>query len=132
MSFLLDTNICSFHAKRGNKSPLFSRWVQYGGQLYVSRLSCAELYARAYRGTQRRVEELEDFFKEVHIVEFDDECAREYGRLHASLAERGIAIGQVDLMLAATARVNEFTLVTHDGGISNIKSVIVDFSLECW
>ncbi len=132
MSFLLDTNICSRYLKEGFNSPLFSRWVQYGGQLFVSRLSCAELYARAYRGTQRQIEELEDVLKELHIVEFDEACAREYGRLHASLAERGVAIGQVDLMLAATARVNAFTLVTHDGGIANIKSVIADFALESW
>jgi tRNA(fMet)-specific endonuclease VapC len=132
MAFLLDTNICSFHFKSRGGSPLFSRFVQHGGQLFVSRLTCAELYAYAYRGTQKRVALVGNLLKDFRVVEFDEACAREFGRLHASLAERGIAIGQVDLMLAATARVNGFTLVTHDGGIANIKSVIADFALESW
>lgn len=88
--------------------------IQYGGQLHVSRLTCAELYALGYRKNEKRVHEIDDFLGELSIVEFDDECAREFGRIHATLTARGMPMGRVDLMIAATAVVNGFILVTHD------------------
>jgi predicted nucleic acid-binding protein len=97
MPFLLDTSICSRHLKSRDDTPILSRMVQYSGQLYVSRLTVAELYAFAFRDSAKRVEQFGQFFNDVKFVEFTDQCAREYGRLHAFLAERGIRIGTIDL-----------------------------------
>ena len=45
MSFLLDTNIVSFHLERPR---LMHRFVQYSGRLYVSSVALAELYVWAF------------------------------------------------------------------------------------
>jgi tRNA(fMet)-specific endonuclease VapC len=132
MSFLLDTNICSYHLKSGDHSPVFSRMMQYGGQLYVSRLTAAELYAYAFRKNAKAVEQLDNFLNDVHIVEFDETCARKYGIIHATLAEFGIEIPSVDLMLAATAIVHHFLFVTHDTDIDPLRGRIDGFAAVDW
>src|SRR5207237_6651618 len=45
---------------------------------------------------------------------FDDRAAEEYGRIRAHLASLGTPIGPNDLMIAAIARANGLTLVTHN------------------
>jgi tRNA(fMet)-specific endonuclease VapC len=106
--------------------------VQYSGQLYVSRLTVAELYAFAFRGSAKRVHEFDQFLNDMHILEFTEECAREYGKLHAFLADRGIRIGAIDLMLATTAVVNEMVLVTHDRDSDPLKEVVLGLDIHDW
>ena len=43
MSFLLDTDICSAHLRGDRK--VFSKFVQYSGQLHVSVITAGELYS---------------------------------------------------------------------------------------
>ena len=45
---------------------------------------------------------------------FDESAAEEYGRIRAYLAGQGTPIGPNDLMIAAIARGNGLTLVTHN------------------
>jgi tRNA(fMet)-specific endonuclease VapC len=132
MPFLLDTSTCSRHLKSRDDTPILSRMVQYSGQLYVSRLTAAELYAFAFRDSAKRVEQFDQFFNDVKVVEFTDQCAREYGKLHAFLAEHGIRIGAIDLMLAATAVVNELVLVTHDQDFDRLNGVVQGLRLDDW
>jgi len=46
VSFLLDINTCSAHLK--DDRALFHRFMQHAGNLYLSRIVLAELYAWAY------------------------------------------------------------------------------------
>ena len=131
MPFLLDTNICSEHL-RGKNPRVYGKLVQHGGQIYVSRLVCAELYALAFRRNEKEVDRLEDFLPELKIIEFDSQCARKYGQIHAHLAERGVAIGTVDLMLAATAVIHNLILVTHDRGFKRVADVLPGLRLVDW
>jgi tRNA(fMet)-specific endonuclease VapC len=132
MSFLLDTSTCSQHLKSGDDTPILSRMVQYSGQLYVSRLTVAELYAFAFRRSAKRVQEFDQFINDMNVLEFTDECAREYGKLHASLAERGIRIGAIDLMLATTAVVNKMVLVSHDRDFDSLRGVVPGLDIQDW
>ena len=43
MNFLLDTDICSAHMRRPTK--LAHRFIQYTGQVAISTVTLAELYA---------------------------------------------------------------------------------------
>jgi predicted nucleic acid-binding protein len=97
MPLLLDTGICSASLKARPEAGIHSRLKQHGGQLSISRLSCAELYALGYRASAKKLGQIDDLLNEWNILEFDGVCAREYGRLHARLAERGQSVGQVDL-----------------------------------
>jgi len=47
---------------------------------------------------------------------FDDEAARQYGIIRASLARLGTPIGPNDLMIASIALVHQAVVVTHNIG----------------
>jgi len=132
MPLLLDTVICSAFLKAQPEAGIHSRLIQHGGQLAISRLSCAELYALGYRASAKKLEQIDGLLNEWNILEFDDACAREYGRLYARLAERGQSAGQVDLMIASTALVHGLVLVTHDRDFSVIANVITELRLDDW
>lgn len=115
MSFLLDINICSAHLKQ--PSGLTHRFVQHSGRLYVPSLVSAELYAWAAMRDQspRILTALEVFFSnEVIVLPFDDECAKEFGRLRGELHRKGITVSPVDLLIASVASTHDLTLVTNN------------------
>jgi tRNA(fMet)-specific endonuclease VapC len=132
MPLLLDTGICSTSLKAQPQAGIHSRLIQHGGQLSISRVSCAELYALGYRANAKKLGQIDDLLSELTVLEFDDLCAREYGRLHARLAERGQSAGQIDLMIAATALVHGLVLVTHDQDFSLIAGVVTELRLDDW
>jgi tRNA(fMet)-specific endonuclease VapC len=47
-------------------------------------------------------------------MEFDNDCAMEFGRLRVQLRRKGVTIGAMDLLIAATALVHDLTLVTNN------------------
>jgi tRNA(fMet)-specific endonuclease VapC len=51
---------------------------------------------------------------EVAVLDFDQDCALQYGRLRVDLRRQGIEVAAVDLMIGAVALVYDFTLVTHN------------------
>jgi tRNA(fMet)-specific endonuclease VapC len=106
--------------------------VQHGGQLYISRVTCAELYALGYRSGAKKLAQIDNLLNDLNILEFDDAVAREYGRLHARLADRGQAAGRADLMITATALVHGLTLVTHDSDFNSLTEAVPELRLEDW
>ena len=113
MSFLLDTNIVSFHLKRS--SGLTHRFVQYSGRLYVSSISLAELYVWAFKKGKPALSAIDALLRnEVNQLDFDDDCAKQFGRLRVELIGRGVVVNPVDLLIASVALVYDLTLVTHN------------------
>ena len=115
MSFLLDTDICSAHLKR--PSGLMHRFVQHIGGLYIPTIVLGELYAWAYHRKDpapviQRIEE--DLLPDVNVLQFDSDCAKEFGRVRGQLLQQGISVSRMDLMIAAVALVHDLTLVTHN------------------
>ena len=130
MSFLLDTNICSFHLKR--PSGLIHRFTQHSGGLYIPTIVLGELYAWAYnRGdpapTIRLIED--DLLSDVTVLEFDADCAREFGRARGRLLRDKIPHSATDLLIASVALVYDLTLVTD-----NVKDYqfVPGLRLENW
>lgn len=132
MPFLLDTDICSASLKAPPGASIHTRLSQYNGQLFVSRLSSAELYALGYRANAKKLDQIDDLLKDFEVLEFDEACARQYGQLHARLAERGRAGGRADLMIAATALVHGLVLVTHDQDFRAIVELVPELRLDDW
>ncbi len=114
MSFLLDTNICSAHLKDDRR--LFHRFQQHAGQLFVTPLIAAELYAWAYTAGNpvRRCDLIVQLLKDVQALDFDLVAAEEFGRLRVELSRQGVTVEPFDLLIACTALVRQFTLVTHN------------------
>ncbi|WP_165246776.1 type II toxin-antitoxin system VapC family toxin [Paludisphaera soli] len=115
MSFLLDTNILSAYLRR--PSSLGHRFVQHSGRLYTSSICVAELsvWALARPAADPLREALDDLlFREVGVLDFDADCASEFGRLRVELRRVGVGVDGMDLLIAATAMVYDLTLVTHN------------------
>ena len=57
---------------------------------------------------------LQKLFAPLHSFEFDDNAAEHYAQIRADLTVQGNLIGANDLMIAAIARANKTTLITHN------------------
>jgi tRNA(fMet)-specific endonuclease VapC len=114
MNFLLDTDTCSAHMRRPAK--LAHRFIQYSGQLAISSISLAELFAGAYKHSQtnRLLALIGDLLQEVQVVSFDAICAERFGQVRGALLRQGIVVPTTDLLIASAALVHNLTLVTHN------------------
>ena len=56
----------------------------------------------------------EDLLPDVNVLQFDSDCAKEFGRVRGQLLQQGIPVSRMDLMIAAVALVHDLTLVTHN------------------
>jgi len=114
--FLLDTNAC-IKILNGSSSRLVSRLCQCDpGQIGISAVTRAELLYGARRSARvtENLRLLKRFLAPFTSVPFDDACAEQYGAIRVDLAARGRPIGPNDLLIAATARAHDATLVTHN------------------
>ena len=114
MSHLLDSNICSAHFRR--PGGLSHRFIQYSGGLFVPTIVLGELYSGAYhiRNPAPLLQKIADLLDDVQILDFDHECAQQFGRVRGSLLQLGISVPTADLMIAAVALVHNLTLVTNN------------------
>jgi len=89
-----------------------------------------ELYTWAYHPTNpapviQRIEN--DFLPDVKVLEFDLDCAKEFGRARGQLFQQGISVSPVDLMIAAVALVHKLKLVTHNtADYQNVSGLRLD------
>jgi tRNA(fMet)-specific endonuclease VapC len=95
---------------------LAHRFVQYSGRLAISTIVLGELYVGAFRhsNSTRLFSLIEDLRREVDIIDFDANCALEFGRLRGQSLQVGALTSTVDLMIAAVAIVHDLTLVTNN------------------
>lgn len=115
MSYLLDTNICSAHLKR--PAGLMHRFVQHSSRLFIPSIVLGELYAWAHHraSPQPLLNAIEnELLADVTVLDFDRPCAAEFGQLRGKLLRQGRTVSRLDLMIAATALVHDFALVTHN------------------
>jgi len=130
MSFLLDTNTCSFHLRR--PSGLAHRFVQHQGRLFIPSIVLAELYVWVFRRDDPRAGLAAiDWFvqNEVQVLGYDEQCAEEFGRNRAELLRKGIVVARFDLLIASVALVHDLTVVTHN--IADFEN-IPNLRLEDW
>lgn len=85
--------------------------------------------ARRSRHVQANLQLLERFFQPFSCFSFDDRCAEEAGQIRAMLADQGNPIGPNDVLIAATARAHDATLVTHN---ESAFSRVTGLRLEDW
>lgn len=129
MSFLLDTNICSFHFRK--PEGLFSKLIQHSGRVFINSIVLAELYAWAYRrdDPSSLLVSIEAFVTDVPVLMFDNECAEVFGKTRGRLLAKGLSVNSIDLLIASVALKHSFTLVT-----ANTQDFVnvPDLKLENW
>ena len=93
----------------------------------LSEISLAELYVGVYKGARREslVTFLEEKFKTLPITP----ALKVYAQIRARLELRGERLEDTDTFIAATALVNDCTLVTHN---TRHFSRIPGLKLEDW
>ena len=116
MRVLLDTNICIYMIK--NKPPEVRKHFERfsPGDIAISSITVAELhYGVAKSAAQKKNSlALEGFLLPLDIAPFDAESALVYGKIRAELERRGKPIGGMDMLIAAQAIAQGFTLITHN------------------
>jgi tRNA(fMet)-specific endonuclease VapC len=108
---------------------LAHRFIQYTGQVAISTVTLAELYAGAYKHSQpdRLVALIVDLSQEVQILDFDSSRAERFGQVRGPLLQRGVSVPTTDLMIASAALIHNLTLVTHNtADFHNIPGLRLD------
>jgi tRNA(fMet)-specific endonuclease VapC len=108
---------------------LAHRFIQYTGQLAMSSVTLAELYAGAYKHSQvnRLLGLIGDLLQEVQVIDFDSAGAEKFGQVRGTLLQQGISVPTADLMIASAALVHNLTLVTHNtADYQNIPGLRLD------
>lgn len=114
MSFLIDTDTCSAYLKN-NQLDDTRVMLHYGGP-HVSVVTVGELLVWGLRAKApaARLSGVRDFLETLTIMEATLPVAETFGSIRARLLDRGLPVGGMDLLNAATALVHYLTLVTHN------------------
>lgn len=133
MALLLDTNILSTHLKQ--RALTFSRMIQHAGQLCTSQIVVAELYAWCCATDDemnrlRRRQSVDYLLRDVPPLPFDDECSWKFGELRNMFGTHEAE--SLDLMIAATALVLDFTVVSHDDDFLKMRVKVPELNVVDW
>lgn len=129
-SFMLDTNILSDILRNAQGGP--ARMLEKHGlsSVCTSALVASELrYGVTKKASSRLAEDVEFLLSRIDVLDHQAAASFTYGGIRADLERRGVAIGAVDLLIAAHAKSLDLTLVTD-----NIRefSRIDGLKLENW
>jgi tRNA(fMet)-specific endonuclease VapC len=131
LSYLLDTNAC-IGILNGTAPGLVARMrSEDPGAIKLSSVVRAELLfgARKSSRVEQNLTLLSKFFAPFESLAFDDRAAEHYGLIRAELEREGRLIGPNDLLIAATARTHDATLVTRN---TKEFSRVVGLRIENW
>lgn len=62
----------------------------------------------------KRTQQLQQLLSRVNLVSFDQDAALAAAKIRAELEQKGTPIGQIDVLIAGTAKALQATLVTHN------------------
>lgn len=116
MTFLLDTNACIRYLRDPKSRVRTELESRPPSEIRLCSVVLTELYRGALR-SKKPVEErikVDDFAAPFAVVPFDTLAADLHAIIRVDLERRGLVIGPYDLLIAAIARANNFTLVTHN------------------
>jgi tRNA(fMet)-specific endonuclease VapC len=118
MATLIDSSIL-IAAERGDLA-LDAFSARYAEEdVAISAVSASELLHGVHRARtpgqrHRRQAFIEGLLAQLPVIPFDLTVARVHASLWADLARRGVAVGERDLMIGATAIARNFTVATRD------------------
>ena len=129
MIYVLDTNTCIYFLNGTSTRIRDQIASRKSSELATTSVTAAELYYGAYHSKQitKNLQVLQKFFANLQILPFHRKAAKEFARLKEKLTKKGNLIGVFDLMIAAIARREDITLVTHNTGeFRRIEDLLVE------
>jgi len=117
MGLMVDTNVFIRFEKSG-KPIDFSSW-ESAQKVYISAVIVSELLMGVHRANteerrQRRSAFVEAVISGVGVLDFTVPAARVHAEIYAELAKKGQMIGAHDLIIAATARCHDLSVLTDN------------------
>ena len=112
--YMLDTDICSYIIR--NKRELADVFIQRQHEdICISVITYAELlYGVKKSGSRRVEEEVKRFLSLVRVQDWGEKAARRYAGIKDFLKINGLPIGNMDMMIAASAIAINASLVTNN------------------
>ena len=116
MKFLLDTNICVFLIRKQSDAIRAHIQSHQVGEIGVSSITVAELRFGADKSSNPTKNHalFDRFFLTLPVLDFDSDCAREFGIIRGFLEKNGSPIGSLDTLIAAHALRAVLTVVTNN------------------
>lgn len=118
MATLVDSSVL-IAVERGhlNFDDLLARYTEE--EVAISAVTASELLHGIHRARTaaqrfRRQAFVEGLLEQLPVIAFDLTVARVHSSLWADLAKRGVAVGERDLMIGATAIAGDYNVTTRD------------------
>ena len=134
---VLDTNVISEMMKPASiRSPAVYEWLrrQAADSLYITSLTIAEILGgvevlpdgQRKEGIRAGAERV---FAEVfpgRVLSFDEVAARAFARISARLRKGGLAVGHVDIQIAAIAKTRGMAVATRDTHFEECEVTVIN------
>ncbi|RJP70497.1 MAG: type II toxin-antitoxin system VapC family toxin [Ignavibacteriales bacterium] len=116
MKYLLDTNICIYIIKKKPDKVINKFREHKVGDIAISSITVAELnygIAKSSKPYENTIA-LKEFIQPLEIIDFSQEDSEAYGEIRATLENKGVPIGAMDLLIASQAINRNLILVTNN------------------
>ena len=127
--YILDTDISSYLI-RGDHETVTKKFSELYDSCAISSITAAELqYGARKRNNKQLTQKVKAFCDLVEIIPWDEDAAKAYAKLRVELETSGTQIGNMDMLIAASALARKAVLVTNN---TEHFSRIKDLKLNNW
>ena len=127
--YILDTDISSYLI-RGDHGTVTKKFSELYDSCAISSITAAELqYGARKRNNKQLTQKVKAFCDLVEIIPWDEDAAKAYAKLRVELETSGTPIGNMDMLIAASALARKAVLVTNN---TEHFSRVKDLKLDNW
>ena len=125
MRYMLDTDIASYLI-RGDHPGVTAKFIELFEDCVMSSITAAELlYGAKKRNNRTLTQKVQALCNLMTIISWNEEAANVYAKRRVELETSGTPIGNMDMLIAASAIAEDVILVTnnieHFSRISSLK-----------
>ena len=114
MRYMLDTDIASYLI-RGDHPEVTTKFTELFEDCVMSSITAAELlYGAKKRNNRTLTQKVQALCSLMTIISWNEEAANAYAKLRVELETSGTPIGNLDMLIAASAIAEDVTLVTNN------------------
>ena len=127
--YILDTDISSYLI-RGDHETVTKKFSELYDSCAISSITAAELqYGAKKRNNKQLTQKVKAFCDLVEIIPWNEDAAKAYAKLRVELETSGTPIGNMDMLIAASALARKAVLVTNN---TEHFSRVKDLKLGNW